>query len=351
MKPQDDHIWKLITRVLSGEADPDEEKELQQWLEADAANERFFEGLEACWQEEPHEDAVNPTYLFDYEHGLGKLRSRIRKEKQRERTQSLHASVNRNRFLGWKVAAPIVLLLAAISFFGVRHFWIAPVTSYATSAMEQRIIRLPDGSTVRLNRNSKISFPKDFAGVKRKVTLDGEAFFQVKHNDAKPFIVQAGDAIIQDKGTSFNVNEQKKEKVVIAVKEGMVLLRNSKNPKVQKTTLEKNQLGILDRNVLITLENVSVQNYLGWVSGKIVFKKMPFDKVVRQLENIYGIHCQLADSTLRNLKLTAYIKNTSLHDVLHMIALSLDIHYRKEGNKVTWMSGSAPKKHKNKKGG
>jgi ferric-dicitrate binding protein FerR (iron transport regulator) len=251
--------------------------------------------------------------------------------------------------LGWKVAAPIVLLLAAISFFGVRHFWIAPVTSYATSAMEQRIINLPDGSTVRLNRNSRISFPKDFAGVKRKVTLDGEAFFQVKHNDAKPFVVRAGDAVVQDIGTSFNVNEQKDGRVVVAVKEGLISLRNKKTGDVQKTTFGKNQIGILDKNVVITIENVSVQNYLSWISGKIVFKKAPFGQVTRELENIYGIHCQLADSSLSDLKLTAYIKNTSLHDVLHMIALSLDIHYRKEGDKVTWMPGSAPQKHKKAK--
>jgi ferric-dicitrate binding protein FerR (iron transport regulator) len=77
-----------------------------------------------------------------------------------------------------------------------------------------------------------------------------------------------------------------------------------------------------------------------------VFKKTPFDEVTRQLENIYGIHCEMADSSLSALKLTAYIKNTSLHDVLHMIALSLDIHYRKKGDKIVWMNQqNTPDRH------
>jgi ferric-dicitrate binding protein FerR (iron transport regulator) len=346
VKPQNHHIWELITRVLSGEANPAERKEFRQWLNEDSANQLFYEELETCWWEEPHEDAVNPAFLYDYERGLGKLRSKLKKERQQKRMQSLQASAKRRRFFGWKVAASIVLLLAVASVLGVMFLWTPPVTSYATSAMEQRIIRLPDGSTVRLNKNSKITFPKQFAGSTRKITLWGEAFFQVNHNEAKPFIIHAGDAVIRDIGTSFNVKEEKDGKVIVAVKEGAASLRNSKTGNVQKTVLRKDQVGILNQGILATIKQVSVQNYMSWISGQIVFKKMPFDEVVRQLDNIYGIHCRVADSSLSTLKLTAYIKDTSLQDVLHMVALSLGIHYREQGDKVVWTSKKHEKRSK-----
>lgn len=340
MKPQDNHHWILITRILSGEADKAEEAEFQRWLKRDLGNQRFFDELEACWQEEPHRDAVDPALLFDYESGLHKLRGKLDRDKRKKAIQSNNYVVSCGRFLGWKVAASILLALVAVSVFAVMHFWTPPVKSYTTSTVEQRIINLPDGSTVRLNKNSKISFAKGFSGSTREITLSGEAFFHVKHRVNEPFIIHVGNAVIRDIGTSFNVNEGESGQIVVAVKNGMVSVRNDDMNKGEATILRKNQVGVLKKGHIAKIKTGRIQNYLSWISGQIVFKKVPFYQIIRQLDNIYGVHCQLADSSLSELELTAYIKNTSLHDVLHMIALSLDIKYQKRGNKIVWMQES-----------
>src|SRR5699024_7771159 len=86
-----------------------------------------------------------------------------------------------------------------------------------------------------------------------------------------------------------------------------------------------------------TMKQKNIQNYLSWIQGRLVFKSTGFGEVIRQLDHIYGIHSSLADSSLAKLQLTAYTTNTSLNEVLDMIALSLDIDYRREDRQIIWM--------------
>src|SRR5699024_9334903 len=140
-----------------------------------------------------------------------------------------------------------------ITYFAAGHLWTPPVTQYETSNLEQRIITLPDGSVVRLNRNSRISFRENFAGSVRKIHLSGEAFFQVKHNAQKPFIIYSGNAVIKDIGTSFNVDEEN-GKVVVAVREGIVAVKKQEKTGKQ-VVLHKNQIAAVRQDHISTVRD------------------------------------------------------------------------------------------------
>jgi ferric-dicitrate binding protein FerR (iron transport regulator) len=88
--------------------------------------------------------------------------------------------------------------------------------------------------------------------------LTGEAFFQVRHNADKPFIIHAGDAVIRDIGTSFNVKEERNGEVVVAVKEGIASLRSSKASKDQAAVLKRDQIGIMDKGRLTAVKQISI---------------------------------------------------------------------------------------------
>lgn len=343
MKHYNEEIWVLMTRILSKEAEPEEKERFQEWLDQNPEDEQAFLQIKEAWEQEPHEDGHTPKNLFDDEEGLRLLRSKIEKAKGNKVSEinelSLPVDRGRERNFGWKIAASLILLVGVVTYFAVGSFWSPPMTHYETSNLEQRIINLPDGSVVRLNRNSGISFRKNFAGSVRKIHLTGEAFFQVKHKPDKPFVIYSGDAVIKDIGTSFNVDE-KNGKVVVAVKEGIVAVEKQET-KGKQVILHKNQIAEVHKDHISTVRNGSVHNYLSWMSGKMVFKEMPLKQVFRQLDHIYGIHSQLADSSIASLKLTAYIRYSSLNNVLHMIALSLDIQYRKQGKKIIWMRKAA----------
>ena len=338
MKPYEQDIWIFLTRVLTDAADSSEKKRFNEWLEEDPANRAFFEDLETRWKKEPDDNTAYRSFLFDHESGISKLRYKIREDKENNKYRAASRRATRfKRFTGWKVGASILLIIGVVSAWVGIQFWNPPVTSYKTLNMEQRIITLPDGTHVRLNNNSTLSFKKGLSGTTRKVTLKGEAFFQVKHNADKPFVIHTGNAVVRDIGTSFNVKQSSDGKIVVAMKEGEASLRDKNASSKDATILTKNHVGILSNGKASSFKQENIANYLSWVNGRIVFKEMRLDKVIRQLDNIYGIHSSLADSSLAALQLTAYTNKTSLDEVLGMIALSLDIDYRKEGQKVIWI--------------
>lgn len=348
MQPDEQNIWKLITRVLSGEAGSSEKKKFDQWLKEDPSNRAFFEKLQTQWKEEPDKNTVHNRLLFDHESGISKLRFKIREEKENNAFQVAPPPARKtNRFAGWAIAASVLLLIGIVSAWAGIQSWNPKVKTYETSNLEQRIITLPDRSTVRLNKNSAISFAGGLSESTRKLTLKGEAFFNVAHDAERPFIIYTGDAIVRDIGTSFNVKQQNDGKIVVAMKEGRATLRAKNSSSRNAAILTENNIGILDQGQVATITQPSIQNYLSWMNGRLVFKDMPLDKVIRQLDHIYGIRSSLEDSSLATLNLTAYTKNTSLDEVLDMIALSLEIEYRKEGREVTWRKKSGDKSESN----
>jgi ferric-dicitrate binding protein FerR (iron transport regulator) len=343
MQPHQQNFWILLTRNLSGEADKAEKEEFNQWLEEDQENRTFFEEVEKRWEEEPDKNTVNNRFLFDHESGISRLRYKIRNEKERKSFQRTSTNtINIKRFSGWAIAASILLVIGILSAWAGMHLWSPMVTTYETTDLEQRIITLPDNSTVRLNKNSAISFRKGLEGTTRKVMLRGEAFFDVIHDASRPFTIHSGDAIVRDIGTSFNVKQQRDGKIVVAMKEGIASLRSKNRSKTEASVLTKNRIGILNKGKVSVTSQEGIQNYLSWINGRLVFKEMTFDKVIRQLDDIYGIHSSMEDSSLAALSLTAYTNNTSLDEVLDMIALSLEIDYQKEGLNVIWRKKSNP---------
>lgn len=347
MEHYDDRIWTLITKSLTKEATDSEGEELKRWLNEDSEHRDFFKEIQSSWSQEP----VDSSFLFDYDSGLDKLRRKLTDVEQRQASSDKKAvpSSRYSRFSPFKIAASILLLVAAVSAFFSIQYWEEPVVTYTTTAVEQRIITLPDGSVVRLNANSLLSFPEHLAGSGREVKLEGEAFFKVAKNPERPFRVHINDAVIRVLGTSFDVKGSSKDKSVwVAVEEGVVSLGRRKGAEAGVARLVHGQLGWLPADTdKVTVEQTNIENYLSWINGRLVFDKMPLKQVIRQLEHIYDIECRLKDSSLASLQLTAYSEKTSLEEVLKMIALSMEITYRKKGNTVTWMRKNGQDFNKN----
>lgn len=330
-----ENYWVLITRVLSNEASSSEKEELKQWLNQKPKNRELFEELSATWNQE----VGDISFLFDSEAGLKRLRSKIKTselEKQQELTLQSRRTANFNPL---KIAASIVLLIGIVSAFVTYRFFEEPQVEqkvYATTEVEQRIVTLPDGSEVRLNTNSRISFPEGFAGTERTVELQGEAFFDVEEDPDKPFRITSGDAEVKVLGTSFSVKEQPQKAIMVVVEEGLVSFRHQADKEGVK--LREGSLGLLQKDkTSINIEEAKTSNYFSWMNGELSFDKMPLKDVMLQLERIYGIKTAFKDSSLTSLQLTAHTNKLTLEEVLNLISQSLGISYQEDGDTVTWM--------------
>ena len=245
----------------------------------------------------------------------------------------------------YRVAAIIVfavLLGSAGYYFGFRNK-VPEVYSEIISAEKQIISEytLPDGTIVALNSNSKLVFPRNFKGDTREVTIYGEAFFNVKPDASKPFIINAGNAQVKVLGTSFNVKAYPgNETVEVVVATGKVqVLGKTGNEEINsnKILLVPGEKGIVANNGGLTekMENNN-PNYLSWKTHDFVFNEIPLRDVISCLENTYHVDIVISQPELNDLKLTAQFEDKPIDFVLNVVRLTFDLELSGENEQFTF---------------
>jgi ferric-dicitrate binding protein FerR (iron transport regulator) len=233
--------------------------------------------------------------------------------------------------------AAAVVVGAALLVAGYITFFSSPAspTLVEVSAPAQSVnsVVLPDGTEVNLNSNTHLSYPKKFAAGCREVTIAGEAFFEVKPDKHKPFIIHAGDAQIKVLGTSFNVNAYPEEKKIeVIVETGKVQVTNSTLPTIEnhELILAPGDKGTLDcaNHALLKTTNLN-PNFLAWKTHDLYFKSTSLAEVISDLEKTYKIKIRLADPGLNGLLLTAHFNHYPLDFVLNVIetTFNLEVQY------------------------
>src|SRR5699024_7950890 len=246
----------------------------------------------------------------------------------------------------WQAAAAVVLLLfvamfSVWSYLGIPGKQEQPSTliTYVTDANQQKTLTLGDGTVIRLNSNTQIWIPQDYNRSTREVRLKGEAYFEVAHNEDKPFVVHTPRATIKDLGTAFNVQAIPGEQnVQVAVTDGKVSIWSDQQPREKAVELSQGQFGYLDlqRNTL-QIDQFGVKNYLSWMNRRLQFQSAPLHKVSMQLSRIYDVSFAYSTYLLKKLSVTVDFERKSLEKVLKVIAMTLRIDYRMEEGKVIWM--------------
>ena len=183
------------------------------------------------------------------------------------------------------------------------------------TAMNQLIIpygktselTLPDGTKVFLNAGSRLVYPENFMGRTREVFLVGEAFFEVKHDQNHPFIVQTNDLRVKVLGTRFNVSAYPGDHVIETVlAEGKVRIeKNNAGLFDQTTDLIPDQMASFDRITQVTsLKSVDVNNYILWTKGLLQFESTDLSRIVKRLERFYDVRFQFDDPLLGGIRIS-----------------------------------------------
>ncbi|RLD67692.1 MAG: hypothetical protein DRI95_04400 [Bacteroidetes bacterium] len=197
-----------------------------------------------------------------------------------------------------------------------------------------KIIELSDGSVVHINKKSKLYYPENFSTNERIVELEGEAFFDIKKNPQKPFIIKARNKEIKVLGTSFNVNTNfEGEKVEVFVKTGKVKFYEPGN--VQKQLILKpGFIGIMDKKVIEKRSN-NDPNYMSWKTKYFDFSQgEKLDKVIATINRAYGVNITLEDKKLsKNVHNTVY-DNHSLDTILKLICATYSLSIENKNEEI-----------------
>lgn len=209
-----------------------------------------------------------------------------------------------------------------------------------TSANPQSIT-LEDGSVVVLSPNSKLSYPEHFGAKTRSILLRGEAFFTVRRNLTKPFLVHTGDLVTEVLGTSFTVKSYDDAPAIeVLVRTGRVSVYEAEHDAPRR----RNGV-ILTPNQKVTFDKTAKTLLTGLTDAPtpvnppphrqaMVFDDAPLSDVLTALQTAYGLEIVLENGQLTRCRFTADLNELPLHTQLDLLCRSVGANYEQRGTVI-----------------
>ena len=323
---KDNNMDEMITRYLAGETSADEDSRVLLWISQSDANRRQFNDLKKAFDlSTTHLEVsavANPQIDVDQE--WDRFRNTVAGEKK---TRHLTPSS------GWLKIAASLLLLAVTG--AILYLLLKPQQTIHQTAEDKTTIALPDGSMVSLNRHTTLSYDADFGKGNRTLELDGEAYFDVKPDAEKPFIVLTENAKVQVIGTTFNIMAYDTVQAVeVVVETGVVSLEPASGPanRVQLLAGEKGTVSKISEQVSLAV-NEDV-NFLAWNNRHLVFVDTDLASVIRVLEKTYGARISINTDVPPSCIVSVTFDKQSLESVMRVLGNTLGLQYTINGNSV-----------------
>lgn len=191
------------------------------------------------------------------------------------------------------------------------HFSVRDVSFYVSEKKEllaamntitvpagQRVnLTLSDGTTVWLNARSEMVYPAVFSGAKREVKLDGEGYFEVKHDKESPFVVHTRKCDIEVLGTKFNVEAYSdSEEFSTSLMEGSVKVTD--NSAVSASVLLKPDQEVHMKDGRLLVSSIDDYDHFRWRDGLVCFDNIAFNELMKRFEKCYGISIVVENKNL-----------------------------------------------------
>jgi ferric-dicitrate binding protein FerR (iron transport regulator) len=304
--------WEELASILSGEKS--ENEELVNRFAADDINKSG-----EMWRElgnMSNEEEINVDRAWN------KVSARINVNR---------FQIMRSSFIRIAAAALIILGVGSASLYLNNSGYLSKKVSVVTNIEEKnKVVNLPDGSKISLNRNSELSYRENFGKRNRNVKLTGEAFFEIAPDATKPFIIDAGKAEVKVVGTSFNViTNNNNSAVEVFVTTGKVILADKSGS--QSLSLEPGFVGNMDSETSAKAIN-NDPNYLAWNTGRLVYTGQKLDIVFKDLNRVYNMKIVTDDPSILENPWNSPIDEGAEETIILIICRSFNLSYTKDGD-------------------
>lgn len=224
-----------------------------------------------------------------------------------------------------------ILAAACLLFFFVFRFGISDTKLINTGIAQVRTEKLPDGSSVKLDADTKISYHPEKWSEERKITLHGLAFFEV--TKGQKFVVETTLGSVKVLGTSFSVDTRDNHFEVIC-KTGKVAVMKKNGTKDEVMLTPGDKVTLSEGNLKLFKAKTGKPNEIMWINGMYTFDNKALSDVVKELERQYDIKVNLADE-FRSLRYTGFFRKGDVNDALYSVTWPLDLRYNIEGKSVS----------------
>lgn len=310
----------LIDKYLSGTITEAERIKLVNWFVYDT-------GVDIWWAGELNE--MNDEMPSELQTRLlAEMESKILEEADANTSElkckSLKNAVHTS-LLKWAAIICIPVLLAVSLYFTMFSSGneLSPLIVTAERG-ERSSVELPDGTKVKLNSATKLTYPGSF-GRERRVKLSGEAYFNVVHDEEHPFIVELGKIDVKVLGTSFNISSyEDQENIVVVLLEGKVEVTSGAKDYV----MHPNDKVVINKSTsTLHYTKVCASDYIEWTKGNLYFDNEPLDVIANVLSRTYDIEIRFACDGLKKERFTGTIGNRGIKDALERLSLASPIVY------------------------
>ncbi|MCB9273832.1 MAG: FecR domain-containing protein [Lewinellaceae bacterium] len=318
----------LILKHLEGTASEEEEMLLEAWLKEGAANRQHFGQLR---------QVAGQLSEMDWALELGREADW---RKVKEKIGGSGNSTGRLARLPWqpllRYAAGLLLLLG---FGWLLYTMLAPQSS---PPLAERVVAprgqtlqytLPDGSSVRLNADSYLLIPPSYGKGERRLSMAGEAYFEVVKNASQPFIVDIGQAYVRVLGTAFNLKAYSGSPVIgLAVSEGAVRFRNFASEGLE---VQAGQAAEYDTPTAeFRRAPYEPETAMAWLEGRLVFRDTPLSEIFLALERQYNIRVVSPPGIGNSLYSDTVNLRGPVDSFFERLSITLGISFRKDGQQI-----------------
>jgi ferric-dicitrate binding protein FerR (iron transport regulator) len=316
--------WNRLIAHFKKEADAEAEKQLAAWRAADD-NEQLYQELNTLWEAICAESA---DYQPDTAYYWKRMEAHIKQRTPKRR------SLRWMRYAATVAAAWAVMALSylLIQQFDALHH--ARIQTYTSMSGKSQLM-LPDGSTVWLNRGSTLRYETSFLQ-QRQVTLNGEALFDVRHDAAHPFVVNASPMRVTVHGTRFNVKAYPADSVLhVALLDGRVTVAAA-DREVTMTPGEVLSYHKGSRALTNSTSDVAFESF--WARSSCSFQAQPLREIAKYLAQWYRYDIRVDDAIADTQVYTFTITDEPLETVLQIMASINPIHYAFGKNRTVTIS-------------
>lgn len=301
---------EILQRYVEGNVNPEEIIAVVDWLDADENNVREFMALHK----------LNDISL------LNQADNRADNQKKK-RTVSF-------RKIGYelaKIAAILIIFWGGTKLFETNtaeESIVTYQTLYVPAGQRAELI-LPDSTRVWLNAHSKLIYPVSFGKGNRQVELNGEAYFDVVHNEKQPFIVKTRQMDIQVLGTEFNVTSYSSD-FEVSLLRGCIELSS---PNLSSTYRMKEKEHIKLKNNKLIINNITDYDYFRWKEGLICFNNESVATIIEKLKLYYDINIETHNKKFLNSRYSGKFRTKDgIEQVLKVLQIEHKFSYTKNND-------------------
>lgn len=313
-----DEAAAWIARLRSDAVSQRDKSEFSRWLNQSDAHAHAFDEMNSAW-----ETLGAASYLPD-------AQSSAKAAEPQTRPAPGGWLPRLNLWQGGLTIACVAALVAVIALFpGSPPI---EVQTYSTAAGEQRQVSLPDGSVVDLNTRTTLKVA--YSDSQRTLTLEsGEAYFEVRSNKQRPFVVDVGSGTVTAVGTAFNIYRQPGQ-TLVTVTEGVVRVKEAKDATTPSPSSEEavaNQQIALDKRGLGQARNLDTTAALAWRDLTLVFDNIPLPKAIDELNRYLSNPVDASDVSLRQLKVSGTFSLQAPQETLQALVTSFNLSTGRSG--------------------